>query len=136
MIWYLVLAGCMHTLAPLYPDAVTPVAPPPEKVAAPVDDLPEVGFYITGKPPPFVVNGLVTGRGQVLPESLSLAYVQKSRDLGWWTGYGVQCYRDRAGYDASRQQLYTEAIEARRRSYWIGAGGVSVGIVVGFILAK
>ncbi|MFA5801233.1 MAG: hypothetical protein WC911_02020 [Thermoleophilia bacterium] len=133
MIW-LLLTGCIHTIEPLYPD-VPPVAPAREEVPASLDDVPGVGFYIPGKPAPFVdAQCRATGRGQVLPQSDSVLVIQQSRDLDFWRQYGMDRYQERQGYENSRQFLYSEAVVARRKMIWGTASDVGVGILVEFII--
>jgi len=132
MIW-LLLTGCIHTIEPLYPDA-PPVAPAREEVPASLDDVPGTGFYLPGRPPPFIDDRcLATGRGQVLPENKAIEVFQQQRDLEFWRQYGMDRYQERQEYEASRQYLYSEAALMRRRMVWGTCAGVGTGILVGFL---
>jgi hypothetical protein len=130
----LLAIGCAATLPPLYP-SVAPVPPPQEAVPVSTDDVPGVGFYIPGRVAPFVDDQCrATGRGQVLPQSDSVRVIQLSRDLAWWQSYGMACYNERAGYETSRQNLYSEAVLMRRRMIWGTGAGVGVGLLLGFLV--
>jgi hypothetical protein len=137
----LVLAAC----APKTPPAVfaqpvpEPAAPqvirPPDDLAADacLDTVP----YLPGKPPPFVVDGLVRCRAQVVPEAAVIQCIRDSQLADYWEGLYGTCstYRgfDRVHCENVAAGRWEHAQELRRELRVTKATAAVAG-VAGFVL--
>ena len=148
MILLLILAGCLQRKPPaVFSEPVPPMNPPDlVELPGPTDDAcPKAVAYVPGRVPPFVADGLVSCRAQLIPEHKVWAWLREEELAPYWEARALTCQRYR---EADRMFCTTiadarwrdgEALrtELRWRRAATGAGivaGVIVGVAVGSVL--
>ncbi len=149
MIALLLATGCAKHAPPALFPVPLPEPSPPAAVQAPVRDdaCLDAMPYLTGKSPPFVVDGLVACRAQVVPEQQVVQLVNDADAGLFWEPVAKACY-DRSAADRILAQstvntLWHEKEEAKadaRAGRWIGpalfVGGAALGLAAGAATAS
>jgi len=140
----LLLMGCASRTAPvLFPTplpALTPAEAPP--IAAQADECSLAAAYVPGRAPPFVVDGLVTCRAQVVPESQVLELVVDADAAAYWEPVARACYdartADRLHAQSSLELCHADGLYSEREARVLRVvapalftGGLVVGTALG-----
>ncbi len=134
------LFGCAYRAPPPTFHRPPPIDPPSfADLGEPAqDEVPTVAPYLPGEPPPYVVDGLVTARGILVPETRALE-LYRAAELGAWASARLELERDHRLADRA---YCDDAIGTARRAAraaqleasllrWGLPGGLALGVALG-----